>query len=136
MGCTGAAEISGGGVAGGVWGAYVGAGIGTSDPGLLNEPIGGGAVDTMGADTGAGMSEPGSGGAVAVEGRAIWPISGTMLGTAVIGGFSTAGEEPKVSSLSAMTVCTVASTHSVPQAITEERSRSEARMVEGGVTSC
>lgn len=43
------------------------------------------AVDANGLGTGAGpgMSDPGSGGALALgAGRANWPISGTMLGTA------------------------------------------------------
>lgn len=114
-----------------------GAGIGASDPGLLKEPIGGGPLETGTAGAGACMREPGSGGAlVAPGGMAIWPISGTTLDVTITGLVSPTGEGLVVSSFSARLICTTASTHSVPQAITEERSRSEARMVDGGVTSC
>lgn len=93
------------------------------------------------------MNDPGSGGALALGGIDIWPISGTMLtagvGTGAVGAaatamvrISSAGVGVAVSSFSARLICTPASTHSVPQAIREERSRSEARMVDGGVTSC
>ena len=90
------------------------------------------------------MSDPGSGGALALGGgRANWPISGTMLGlgagidSALATGLAAATWGPSVvRSLSARVVCTTASTHSVPQASAEERSRSDGRMVDGGVTSC
>ncbi len=107
--------------------------------------MGGGALETGAAGVGAGMNEPGMGGALALGGIAIWPISGTTLGagadcdrTAALGLIPAAeeGEGAEVRSFNARLICTTASTHSVPQAITEERSRSEARMVEGGVTGC
>jgi|GEM_PF-3119826 len=120
--------------------------MGAASPGLLKEPMGGGALETgaAGADPGAGMSDPGSGGALALGGgRANWPISGTMLGTAtgigrsVATDLAAAVEAPSVvRSLSARIVCTTASAHSVPHASAEERSRSEGRMVDGGVTGC
>ena len=120
--------------------------MGAASPGLLKEPMGGGALETgaAGADPGAGMSAPGSGGALALGGgRANWPISGTMLGTAAgtdsvvaTGLPATAWGPSVVRSLSARVVCTNARTHSVPQASAEERSRSEGRMVDGGVTGC
>ena len=108
--------------------------------------MGGGALETgaAGGGTGAGMSEPGSGGVLALgAGRANWPISGTMLGlgagsdgAATTGLAAAAGVPSAVSSFSARTVCTTASAHSVPQASAEERSRSDDRMVDGGVTGC
>jgi hypothetical protein len=82
----GAAEVSGAadkaGMSGGTTlgeggGRYEGAGAGGASPGLLNEPMGGGALE---GGTGAGKSDPGSGGALAMGGAAIWPISGTMPG--------------------------------------------------------
>lgn len=95
------------------------------------------------------MSDPGRGGALATGGIAIWPTSGTMLGadplaeTAAGGcGATATGRSPAVeeflvaSTFSARLICITASTHSVPQAIAEERSRSEVRMVDGGVTGC
>ncbi len=93
------------------------------------------------------MNDPGSGGALALGGMEIWPISGTMLsagavtgtvadGTTAMGRIPSAGAGLDVSSFNAKHICTTASTHNVPQAIIEERSRSEARMVDGGVTSC
>ena len=141
--------LGAGAAAGGTCGTYAGAGTGSPAPGLLNEPMGGGALETgaagaSGAGAGTGMSAPGCGGALALGGgRANWPISGTMLGTAAgtegaaATGFAAAAEGPSVvRSLSARVVCTTASTHSVPQASAEERSRSDDRMVDGGVTSC
>ncbi len=109
--------------------------------------MGGGALETGAAgasDAGAGMSDPGSGGALALGGgNANWPISGTMLGlgagidgAAATGLAAAAWGPPVVRSLSARVVCTNARTHSVPQASAEERSRSDDRMVDGGVTSC
>ena len=79
-----------GAAAGGTCGTYAGAGTGSPASGLLNEPMGGGALETgaagangAGADAGACMSNPGCGSALALGGgRANWPISGTMLGTA------------------------------------------------------
>jgi hypothetical protein len=129
--------------AGGAWGMYEGAGMGAA-PFLSNEPIGGGAFETGAAGIGAGIKDPGSGGALgALSGMAIWPISGTMLGTgagtvgATATGLGPAAEEAgAVSSLNARLICTTASTHSVPTATAVERSRSEDRMVDGGVTSC
>ena len=107
----------------------------------------GGALETgaAGIGAGAGISDPGIGGALALGGKAIWPISGTTLGMGAAAGSvgavaevltSAAGPRVTVSSLSARLICTTASTHSVPQASAEERSRSEARMVDGGVTGC
>lgn len=111
--------------------------MGTADPGLLNEPMGGGALETGAAADGVGMYDPGSGGALPLGGVEIWPISGTTLGTAaMVGLLPSAGVGVAVSSLKARLICTTASTHSVPMAIIEARSRSEARMVDGGVTSC
>jgi len=114
---------------------YEGGGTGTAVPGLLNEPMGGGALETGATGVG-GMIDPGSGGALALGGRAIWPISGTALGTTATGLTASAGAGVTMSNFSARLICTTASTHNVPQAITEERSRSEARMVDVGVTSC
>lgn len=129
-----------GGTAGGVAGADIGA------PVLLNEPIGGGALETGAATMGAGcgMSDPGNGGAVeAVTGAAICPISGTSLGVGADGGDEkVSGLMPEmaellaVSSLITMPICTAASRQSVPQAIADERSRSGVRVEEGGVTGC
>jgi hypothetical protein len=143
------AGASGAAAVGGAWGRYEepGNGIGTAAPGWLNEPMAGGAVETgaAGIGAGAGISDPGIGGALALCGTAIWPISGTMLGTGAAAGTagavaevltSVVGPRVVVSSLSAMLICTTASTHRVPQASAEERSRSEARMVDGGVTGC
>lgn len=113
---------------------------------LLNEPIGGGALETgavtMGA--GCGISDPGNGGAVeAVGGAAICPISGTTLRVGADGGdekvsglMPEMGELLAVSSLITMPICTTASRQSVPQAIADERSRSGVRVEEGGVTGC
>jgi hypothetical protein len=144
MAGAGAAGTTGATETGGVWGMYEGAGMGAAAPILSNEPIGGGAFETGGAGTGAGMNDPGSGGAVeALGGRAIWPISGTMLGAgavrigaAAMGLGPDAEEAGAVRSLKARLICTTASKHSVPIATAEERSRSEDRMVDGGVTSC
>lgn len=144
MAGAGAAGTTGPTAVGGAWEMYEGAGMGAAAPILSNEPIGGGAFETGAAGTGAGMNDPGSGGALAaLGGRAIWPISGTMLGTgtgrvgaAAMGLGPAAGEGWAVSSLKARLICTTASTHSVPIATAEERSRSEDRMVDGGVTSC
>ena len=118
--------------------------MGAAAPILSNEPMGGGAFETGGAAGGAGIKDPGSGGAVtALGGSAIWPISGTMLGTgagrvgaAAVGLCPSAEEGCAVRSLNARLSCTTASTHSVPIATAVERSRSEDRMVDGGVTSC
>jgi len=107
----------------------------------------GGALETGAAGIGAsaGIIDPGIGGALALGGTAIWPISGTTLGMGAVAGAvgaiakaltSAAGPCVAVRSLSARLICTTASTHSVPQASAEERSRSEARMVDGGVTGC
>jgi len=123
---------------------YEGAGMGAAAPILSNEPMGGGAFETGTAGVGAGINDPGRGGAVAaLGGRAIWPISGTMLGAGAVrvGAAAmrlgpAAGEGWDVSSLSARLSCTTASTHSAPIATAVERSRSEDRMVDGGVTSC
>ena len=109
--------------------------------------MGGGALETGAAGAsgaGAGMSDPGMGGVLALGGgRANWPISGTMPGLgagtegAATRGLAAAVWGPSVvRSLSARVVCTTASTHSVPQASAEERSRLDDRMVDGGVTSC
>lgn len=111
-------------------------GMGSEDPGLLKEPMGGGALETGAAADGVCMNDPGSGGALALGGMEIWPISGTTLGTAAKGLIPSAGGGVAVSSFKARLICTTASTHSVPMAIIEARSRSEARMVDGGVTSC
>ncbi len=104
MGDTGAIEsdINGGGVedcavpgmagAGGNCGTYDGgAGFGASIPDWLNEPIGGGPLET--GATGTGIIDPGSGGGtLALGGRAIWPISGTPLGIdASVGGATATG---------------------------------------------
>jgi hypothetical protein len=98
----------------------------------------GAAADGIGMDEpGSGMDEPGSGGALALGGVEIWPISGTTLGTAAMVGLLPSVEVGgALSSFKARPICTTASTHSVPMAIIEARSRSEARMVDGGVTSC
>lgn len=135
---TGMDEV--GGTAGGL------AGTGMGEPGCWNEPIGGGALETGAATTGAGcgISDPGNGGAVeAVGGAAICPISGTTLGVgAKVGDETVSGLMPEmgellaVSSLMTMPICTAASRQSVPQAIADERSRSGVRVEEGGVTSC
>jgi hypothetical protein len=117
----------------------------------VNEPIGGGASETCGI-TGGAISDPGSGGALTTGcGIEICPTSGTALGartgteTRAGSGCAvavTAGPLPAsevffvTSSFTARLICTTASTHSVPQAIAEERSRSEDRMVDGGVTGC
>ena len=101
-------------------------------------------METGAATDGTGMSDPGSGGALALgAGMANWPISGTPLDTGAGSGWATAigltpaaGAWVVVSSFSARLICTTASTHSVPQASAEERSCSEARMVEEGVTGC
>jgi hypothetical protein len=99
--------------------------------------MGGGAFETGAAADGIGMDEPGSGGALALGGVEIWPISGTTLGTAAMVGLLPSVEVGgALSSFKARPICTTASTHSVPMAIIEARSRSEARMVDGGVTSC
>ena len=135
---------TGASAAGGDWGMYPGAGTGAAPSFLLNEPMGGGALETGAAGDGAGMSDPGNGGGtLAVGGTAIWPISGTTLSAAAGGAGGTAvglipavGEGVAVSSFNARLICTTASTHSVPQAIAEERSRSEVRVEDGGVTSC
>jgi len=152
-GAVGAAVVAGGagalggtgtdepdGTAGGATGTDIGA------PVLLNEPIGGGALDTGAATmgVGCGISDPGKGGAVeAVGGAAICPISGTTLGIGAEGGDETVsglmpemGELLAVSSLITMPSCTTASRQSVPQAIADERSRSGVRVEEGGVTGC
>jgi len=128
------------GTAGGEAGADIGATV------LLNEPIGGGALETGAATMGAGcgISDPGKGGAVeAVGGAAICPISGTTLGVGADGGdekvsglMPKIGELLAVSSLITMPICTTASRQSVPQAIADERSRSGVRVEEGGVTGC
>lgn len=58
---------------------------------LVNEPIGGGALETgagAACGAGAGINDPGRGGAVGTLGAAIWPISGTTLG---VGAESEAG---------------------------------------------
>ncbi len=144
MAGAGAAGIIGVTATGGAWGMYEGAGMGAAAPILSNEPMGGGAFETGAAGVGAGINDPGSGGALAaVGGRAIWPISGTMLvagavrvGAAAMGLDPAAEEGGAVSSLKATLICTTASTHSVPTATAEVRSRSEDRMVDGGVTSC
>lgn len=112
-------------------------------PGFVNDPIGGGPLET---GAGAGMSDPGRGGALPIGGTAICPTSGTTLGTlgmesgtagtTATGLIPPAEELRLVSTFSARLICTTASTHSVPQAIAEERSRTEDRMVDGGVTSC
>ena len=139
---AGAAGATGADLTGGRTGAE-GAGIGVSV--LWNEPIGGGALE-MGAATigaGAGISDPGNGGVVELGGAAIWPISGTTLDVEADSEDGTftglvlrAAGFFDVSSLPARPICTTASTHSVPQANAEERSRSGVRMVEGGVTGC
>lgn len=119
------------------------------------EPIGGGAVDTGGAGTtgaeagaasipgGGGAMEAGTAGAVAgagTAGAAIWPISGTALGCAGGTGTETGTTVLRSSgflaimSFAATPICTTASRPSTPQAMTEARSRSGDRMVEGGVT--
>ena len=135
---------SGAVAAGAACGMEVGAGTGVAPSVLLNEPIGGGALEVGAAMDGADISDPGSGGALALgAGIANWPISGTPLDTGAGSGWATAigptaaaGSWVVVSSFSARLICTTASTHSVPQASAEERSRSEARMVEEGVTGC
>lgn len=137
MAVTPGAGMGGGAALGTGCGIGGAAGIGTGIPGLLKEPIGGGALETEGA--GAGMSDPGSGGALVTGGTAIWPISGTTLGARTGSSadrMPAAGELLAVSSFTARLICTTASTHSAPQAIAEERSRSEARIGDGGVTSC
>ncbi len=53
--------------------------IGAAAPGCVNEPIGGGPLET-GAGAGAGMNDPGSGGALVIGAAAICPTSGTKLG--------------------------------------------------------
>jgi hypothetical protein len=103
-------------------------------------------VETGGAACGAGVgrSDPGSGGAAGTLGAAIWPISGTTLGVGADSeeGRNATGRAPTgegllaVSNFTARPICTTASTHSVPQAIAEDWSRSVERMVEGGVTGC
>ncbi len=135
---------------------------GVSVPGWVKEPIGGGPLETGGA-TGAATRDPGSGGAVVTGcGRAIWPTSGTALGAGTGAGVETGAAGREAAGRSACTgapaatgllaspdplwftinfatrlICTTASTHSVPQATAEERSRSDDRMVEGGgVTGC
>jgi len=138
IGATGTDEPDG--TAGGEAGADIG------EPVLLNEPIGGGALETGAATMGAGcgISDPGNGGAVeAVAGAAICPISGTTLGVGADGGDEkVSGLMPEmaellaVSSLITMPICTTASRQSVPQAIADERSRSGVRVEEGGVTGC
>lgn len=118
------------------------AGACDTTPGRVKEPIGGGPLETAAAGT--ATRDPGRGGALAVGGSAICPTSGTTLGTgfgteitgAGLAAAAVLGAASALSSFSAMTVCTVASTHRVPHATMEERSRSEVRMVEGGVTSC
>ena len=111
-------------------------------PGFAKEPIGGGPLDT--GAVGTATRDPGRGGGLAAGGSATCPTSGTTLGT-IFGteitgtGLAAAallGSASALSSFSAITVCTVASTHSVPHATIDVRSRSEVRMVEGGVTSC
>ncbi|MCB1278330.1 hypothetical protein [Prosthecobacter sp.] len=68
----------------------------------MNEPIGGGALETGGGATcgaGAGISDPdpGRGGAAGTLGVAIWPISGTTLGVGAESGEGriTTGRLPK-----------------------------------------
>lgn len=137
---AGAAFTAGAG--GGGTGTKAGAAACGSAPGLAKEPIGGGPLETGAAGTAA--RDPGRGGALAAGGSAICPTSGTTLGTGLgteitgagLAAAAVLGAASALSSFSAMTVCTVASTHSAPHATMEERSRSEVRMVEGGVTSC
>ncbi|MFZ2280654.1 MAG: hypothetical protein WAW39_22840 [Prosthecobacter sp.] len=82
MAGAGAAGTTGATATGEVWGMYDGAGMDAAAPILSKEPMGGGAFETGGAAGGAGIKDPGRGGAVtALGGMAIWPISGTMLGT-------------------------------------------------------
>lgn len=138
------------------WGRRVagGADVGPGSPGRWKEPMGGGPWETGGAMTGAGWAarEPGRGGERV--GVAICPISGTRLAASGAGlmasvgaatGCSSGASIPGtttgattggrfIASLATRPSCATTSRHRVPQAATEARLRSGARMEAGGVT--